>query len=247
MATSNNGGTNRLYWILGAVALAALVIVGMRVGGSVGTVSAPVEIDGLDDPARLVELAQGMVLGDAEAPVTIYEFGDYQCPGCGAFASQVKPLVESAFITDGRAKFVFYDFPLVSIHPNAFLAHRASRCAADQGLYWDYHKKLFDEQRGWSASSSPAGLFVNYADDLDADTDAFESCLKSDAHAEVVTAQMRLGEALGITGTPSVMVSRGEGQATRLADVSFPSIQAAVEGLLQESAATATETEGDAN
>ena len=169
---ANDAGQNRMYWILGAIALVAVVIVATRLGGGMGqAVTAPVEVAGLDDPQVLIDKAQGMVLGDPNAPVTVYEFGDYQCPGCGAFAAQVKPLVESAYVTDGRAKFVFYDFPLVSIHANAFFAARASRCAADQGLYWDYHKKLFDEQASWSGSSSPAGLFVGYAETLGAQTE----------------------------------------------------------------------------
>jgi len=241
VAETKSGGTNPIYWIFAVVALAALAIVGTRLGGGAlgQTATGPIEVEGLDDPGRLVELAQGMVLGDPNAPVTIYEFGDYQCPSCGMFAAQIKPLIESAYVSDGRAKFVFYDFPLVSIHPNAFLAARASRCAADQGAYWEYHRKLFDEQPNWSASSSPVGLFVRYAEAVEIEADDFESCVKSDRHAAVVTAQMRLGEALGVGGTPTVMVSKGEGSANRLADASFPFIQEAVDALLAE------DTEGE--
>jgi len=235
MADTNQGGMNRFYWILGVVALLGIVLVGYRVMSQALSAAAaePVEVEGLDDPERLVELAQGMVLGDPDAPVTIYEFGDYQCPGCGQFATQIKPLMETAYIQDGRAKFVYYDFPLISIHPNAFLAARASRCAADQGGYWEYHQKLFVEQARWSPSASPAGTFADYASDLGLDKGEFEGCLNSDKHAEVVTAQMKLGEALGVSGTPTVMVSRGDGNATRLADFSFGSIQEAVENLLE--------------
>lgn len=244
MADSNQGGMNRFYWILGAVAVVGILLVGYQAMNQALSAAAtePIEVEGLDDPARLVELAQGMVLGDPDAPVTIYEFGDYQCPGCAGFASQVKPLVEAGYVNGGQAKFVFYDFPLTAIHPNAFLAARASRCAADQGGYWDYHKKLFEEQVRWSPSASPGGAFADYAADLGLDKGEFESCLNSDMHADVVTAQMKLGEALGVGGTPTVMVSKGDGQATRLPDGSFPFIQEAVDNLLADEAEATPDT-----
>ncbi len=234
MANAKSGSTNRFYMILGGVAVLGILTVGYQVMTQAMSAAAaePVEVEGLDDPEKLVALAQGMVLGDPDAPVTIYEFGDFQCPGCGGFAGQIKPLIETAFIHDGRAKFVFYDFPLVNIHPNAFLAARASRCAADQGGYWEYHNKLFEQQPRWSPSSSPVGVFTGYAEELGLDDGEFESCLNSDRHADVVTAQMHLGNALGVPSTPTVMVSKGDGNATRLPDVSFPFIQEAVEKLL---------------
>ena len=79
-------------------------------------------------------MAKGVTKGPEDAPITIVEFGDFQCPACGAFAQQVKPQIELAFVESAQAKFVFYDFPIVSGHPNAFLAARAARCAEDQGL-----------------------------------------------------------------------------------------------------------------
>ena len=234
-----SGGVSRFYGIIGAVAVAGLLIVGYQVGfkGMGQAAAAPVAVEGLDDPQVLLQMAQGMVLGDPAAPVTIYEFGDYQCPACGMFALQVKPLVDQAYVVEGKAKFVFYDFPLVQIHPNAFIAARSSRCAADQGqdLYWEYHKKLFDEQGSWSNNGSPVGLFVGYAEALGANKGDFESCLRSDRHADVISAQMRLGEELGVTGTPSVMVSKGDGFADRLQSADFQYIQQAVDALLAES------------
>ena len=134
----------------------------------------------------------------------------------------------------GNVKFVYYDFPLTSIHPHAFVAARASRCAADQDRYWDYHSELFQNQSVWATSASaPLGLFEDYAGELGLDEAAFASCLRSDRHADVVSANMRLGEILGVTGTPSVLVSQG-GQAQRLGDNSFAGIQAAVDAILAE-------------
>lgn len=229
------GGINRLYWVLGGVAVLAVAIFGYTLGTSaLGTAAtAPVELPVMDSE-ELVAMAQGVTTGDPDAPITIIEFGDYQCPGCGAFALQVKPQLELNFVQSGEAKFIFYDFPLTSIHPHAFLAARAARCAGDQDLFWEYHSALFRNQSTWASQQSVVGSFMDYAEEVGADADAFESCLKSDRHAEVVTANMRLGEQLGISGTPTVMMNRAGGTARRLSNFDFASIQQVMEDLQAE-------------
>ncbi|MFQ5536993.1 MAG: DsbA family protein [Gemmatimonadota bacterium] len=226
----------KFYWILGIVAVIGVAAVGYSVGSNrLGTAATePVEVEGLDNMETLVDLAQGVTKGDPDAPVTIVEFGDYQCPGCGAFALQVKPQVELNYVQTGKARFIFYDFPLISIHPHAFLAARAARCAGDQGKFWEYHDLLFRNQSTWAAQQSVMGTYLGYADDLGMDRDAFEACLKSDAYADVVSANMRLGYELGVDGTPTVMISEGRGMAQRLRNFDFASIQRVVEDLLAE-------------
>lgn len=232
-AASGGSDMKKFYWILAVVAVVGIGVVGYSIGSTAlgSAVAEPVDVEGLDDPTTLLQRATPVVLGDAEAPITIVEFGDYQCPGCAAFAMQVKPQIEFAYVEPGTAKFVFYDFPLVNAHPHAFLAARAARCAGDQDRYWDYHMALFQNQGRWSGSANAAGQFISYAEDLGLDADAFEACLKSDRHAEVVTANMRLGRELNVPGTPTVMVSRGQGMARRLNANNFQAIQEAVEAL----------------
>jgi protein-disulfide isomerase len=230
----------KFYWVFGAVAIIGVVAVGYSVGSSaLGTAATePVDVAGLDDMEQLVALAQGVTKGDPNAPVTIVEFADYQCPGCGAFALSVKPQLELSYVQSGKAKFVFYDFPLLSIHPHAFLAARAARCAEDQDRFWEYQDALFRNQPTWSARTEVVGDFIDYAEAMGLDTDSFEACLKSDRHADVVTANLELGEQLGISGTPTVMVSRGGGMARRLANFDFQSIQLAVDAMLESSGST---------
>lgn len=235
------GGGSRwgpLGWVLAAVAVVAIAVLGYGLGSrTFGDMArAPVELD-VESDQELVEIAQGMVRGDPDAPVTIVEFGDFQCPGCGAFARQVKPLVDRRIVDPGRASFVFYDFPLTQMHGNAFLAARAARCAGDQDQFWGYHDLLFQNQTQWSVDSSPAGRFESYAEELSLDMDAFEECLRSDRHARTVTANMRLGEALGVSGTPTIMVSEGQGMANRLRSSDFQTIQQAVEQALADNTA----------
>ena len=239
---------SKFYWILGVVAVIGVGVVGYAVGstGASGTAAtSPVEVPGLDDPTQLVALAEGVVLGDEDAPISIVEFADYQCPGCATFAGVVKPQIQAAFIQSGEAKFIFYDFPLTSIHAHAFLAARAARCAGDQGRFWEFHDALFQNQQEWSFVDDATGSFVGYAADVGLDDDAFEECLRSDRHADVVTANMRLGEELGVGGTPTVMVSRGEGSARRVNSNRFQAIAETVRELQAEAAGASAE-DGDA-
>ena len=230
------GGSDmtKFYWVFGAVAVIGVGSVMYSVGSnSFGTaVSEPIEIEGLDDMGTLAELAQGVTKGDADAPVTIVEFADYQCPGCGAFALSVKPQIDLTYVQTGKAKFVYYDFPLISIHAHSFLAARAVRCASDQDKFWDYQTLIFRNQANWAADAAPIGKFLDYAGDLDMDESAFEACVKSDRYADVVSANMRLAYELGISGTPTVMISAGGGMTRRLNNFDFQSIQSVVDELL---------------
>lgn len=235
------GGSDmrKFYWILAAVAVIGIGVVGYSVGSSAlgNAAVAPVEVEGLDDPQRLVELAQGVTLGDEDAPITIVEFGDYQCPGCGNFARVVKPQIQAGLVDTGEARFVFYDYPIMSIHSNAFLASRAGRCAEDQDRFWEYHDKLFAEQGNWAPMPNPAGDFVDYAEEVGLDRNDFEACLQSDRHADVVTANMRLGEELGVRGTPTVMVSAG-GMYSRAPNVNYQAIRDLVDDLQEQAGIT---------
>lgn len=232
---------SRFYWILGAVAVIGVGVVGYSVGSSaLGTAATePIDLEGLDDMSRLASLAQGVTKGEESAPITIIEFGDYQCPGCGQFALSVKPQIELTYVQTGKAKFVYYDLPLVSIHPHAFLAARTARCAGDQGLFWEYHDVVFRNQASWSSRTDPTADFLDYGDVVGLDADQFEACVKSDAHADVVTANMRLAEELGLSGTPSVMVNRQGGMARRMGNnFDFQSIRNVVDDMLEEPADT---------
>ena len=221
----------KLYIVLGAVAVIGIAVVAYSFGSSTlsGAATAPVPVEGLEDSERLVELASGVTLGAEDAPVTIVEFGDYQCPGCGSFAQTVKPQIQLQLVEQGRAKFVFYDFPLTQIHPHAFLAARAARCAGEQDMFWDYHDLLFRMQPRWSGQASAIGSFQDYAASVGLDEGAFEACLQSDRFADVVTANMELGAQLGVTGTPTVMVNAGG--TVRRVPAGFDAILEAVEEL----------------
>jgi len=234
----------KFYWILGAVAVLGIGAVGYSVGsGTLGKAATePVDVEGLDNMETLVSLAQGVTKGNADAPITIAEFADYQCPGCGAFTLTVKPQLDRNYVQTGKAKLVYYDFPLISIHPYSFLAARAGRCANDQGKFWEFQQVIFRNQSTWTTKTSVEGYFVDYAVEAGADEGVFEACLKSDAHADVVSANLRLAQELGLDGTPTVMISMGRGMARRLMNFDYETISTAVDALIAESAPTPADT-----
>lgn len=227
---------NRAVIVIAAVLVVAIgaFAVNMSSGAPAGTATVPVEFDGIDDMNTLAQVAEPVVQGNPNARVQIIEFGDYSCPACAGFYSTIKPQIELAYGQSEDVAFVFYDMPILNAHPHAFVAARAARCAGDQGMYWQYHGALFENQSAWSlAASTPLGQLESYAADIGADGDQFSSCLRSDAHAQVVTANLELARNLGVSGTPTVMVSDGSGSPQRLAN-DFQAIQRAVVAALGE-------------
>ncbi|HEU0076224.1 MAG TPA: thioredoxin domain-containing protein, partial [Longimicrobiaceae bacterium] len=182
------------YAILGVVALAGIGWLLYQSMGKSKPVVAPVPV--VMDQARLNRV-QGISTGRADAPVVIYEFADFQCPGCGQFASLVSPLIKERLVQPGKVRFVYYDFPLIDAHPNAFLAARAGRCANEQGRFWEFHDVIYGQQSKWSAESDPSGLFVEYAVRAGAQEGPFETCLRSERFAKEVSESMELGKSLG--------------------------------------------------
>lgn len=214
---TGRGSGGAIYWILGGALVLAVLIMGWNVVGSMmdSTVRAPVPI-AYDSPRELLELAEGVERGDPQAPVRIMEFSDYQCPACQDFFRRTKPFLDREYVDEGRALFVYYDFPLYEGHPNAFLAARAARCGGDQDGYWEVHDRIFQTQSEWAGLSDPAGRFERIAADAGLDASEFRSCLRSDRHAEVVSANRILGEQLGVSGTPTIILDTGEGRPVRV-------------------------------
>jgi len=226
VAERNNRNQKRTFVILGMGALAVGFAVWMVTGNGLGSGSAALQptesiltgdMEEMGGVEAFVELAEGVEVGDPEAPITIMEFGDYQCPACQDFASLIKPQIDLQYIQAGIARFVFYDYPR---HNHSFLAHRAARCALDQGnndSYWNFHNRLFARQSAWAVSGSPPmGAFESIADEIGLEVDEFSACLSSERYADVVSANLRLGIESGIMGTPSILVNKGTGPAVRV-------------------------------
>ncbi|VVB54992.1 Thioredoxin [uncultured archaeon] len=141
------------------------------------------------------------VLGNANAPVTIVIFTDFQCPYCGAFETQTFPSIKTNYIDTGKVKLEFHNFPL-SFHQYAQKAAEAAECAKEQGKFWEYHDKLFTNQNALDTTS-----LKKYAADVGLDTAKFNSCLDTGKYASAVQADVAAGTQAGVSGTPSFLVN----------------------------------------
>jgi len=205
---TSGGGTRLFYILLAIVAVAGIASIAYTLKGSGGAATKPVDLSGLENPRQLYEMATAVKQGPDDAPVKVVEFADYSCPACRQFDMQIMPVLKQKFLASGKVQFIFYDFPLIEIHPHSFLAARAARCAGDQGKFWEYQDALFRSQPSWAENqAAPVSDFEDAAAKLGLDKGAFSRCLKSDKYADIVTANRKLAEQLGIDSTPTVLVN----------------------------------------
>lgn len=145
--------------------------------------------------------ADDPVLGPEDAPVTIVEFSDYQCPYCQRYHSETFGQIIETY--GDQVRYVFKDLPLTSIHPDAAPAANAAHCAQEQGQFWAYHDLLFSDQLGLSNNA-----YLSYADSLGFDMDQFTTCLTEDRYGDVVMEDMSILVALNAQlSTPTFFVN----------------------------------------
>jgi len=155
-----------------------------------------------------VAVAVGSIVarGNKDAPVTMIEFSDYQCPFCKRHVDQTVPGLVKDYVDTGKLRYVFRDFPLTAIHPLAAKAAEAARCAGEQGKYWEMHDRLFANQKELQPEKLPA-----HAQAIGLDESKFRECLDQDRYAAAVQKDVDEGTQLGITGTPTVVVGMSDG------------------------------------
>lgn len=158
----------------------------------------PIKVSVDDDPMK----------GNPDAPITIIEFSDYECPFCGKFYTDTLPLIEENYINTGKVNFVYRDFPIQSIHPNAVPTAMAAECADDQEMFWPYHDMIFENKRTWEKQrgQSLVNELVQYAVVLGLDAEEFTVCLESNKHLDEVRNDLQDGQSYGISGTPGFFI-----------------------------------------
>jgi protein-disulfide isomerase len=188
-----------------------LVFIALKVNGLGGVAAVvagdnptPVVAPTAPEPAN-VDMAKLLdddaVNGDKDAPVTIVEFSDYECPFCARFFDQTYSQIKEKYIDTGKVKLIFRDFPL-SFHTQAQKAAEAAECAGEQGKYYDMHDKLFAEGVAGGVAS-----FKGYAKSLGLDTAKFDSCLDNGDMASEVQKDFLDGQQAGVQGTPGFFVN----------------------------------------
>lgn len=141
------------------------------------------------------------VLGDPNAPVSIIEWGDYECPFCKRFYQNTFSQIDEEYIQTGKVKFVYRDFPL-SFHPQAQKAAEAAECAGEQDAYFKMHEKLYT-----SGVEGGVTTFKQYAIELGLNKNEFNTCLDSGVMADEVKNDFEEGQAAGIQGTPGFIIN----------------------------------------
>lgn len=148
------------------------------------------------------------ILGNSNAPITILEWGDYQCTYCYRFHQNTLDTINQGFIQEGKVKLVFKDFPLNG--PDSLLAAEASYCAEDQGRYWEYHDELYKnwggERTGWITRVA----LDKFAQNVNLELEEFNSCLDEKKYQNRVIAIHEFGKEIGIDATPSFLVFNDE-------------------------------------
>jgi len=147
------------------------------------------------------------IIGDLDAPITIVEFSDFQCPFCSRFHEQTLPAIMENYVDTGKVNFVYRDLPL-DFHPNANPASIAAECANEQGKFWEYHDVLFQNQAQWQGLG-PEDFVSNakqFASDIGLESASFETCLSSSEIASAVSQDARDAASYGATGTPTFFI-----------------------------------------
>jgi len=154
--------------------------------------------------------------GQETSTVTLTEYGDFECPACGAFFPLVKQVKEQF---KDKIRFEFKNFPLVQIHGNTTAAHRAAEAASKQGKFWEMHDLLYERQASWRSQgavthtgqqlsgNNPTGIFEGYATELGLDLDQYKADVKASNTIATINADIAKGKEAGVTGTPTFFLN----------------------------------------
>ena len=152
------------------------------------------------------------IIGDPNAPISIIEFSDFQCPFCARFHIQTLPSILEEYVDQGKVKLIFRDFPIQNIHPNALPASVAAECANEQGKFKEMHDELFENQKEWSGveTANAVSLFSQYALEMGLEQEVFDSCLTSGKYIEEIRNDLNDGRTYGVSGTPGFFIGNDQ-------------------------------------
>lgn len=156
-----------------------------------------------------VSIDDDYVLGRTDAPLTIIEFTDYQCPFCKKYFDNVFSKIKSEYINTGKIRYVIRDFPLDE-HPQALLAANAAQCAGEQGKYFEMHDQLFTEQNKWSYQSNALSTFKTYGTKLGLEANKFNACLDSGKYESEIAKDIADAEKYTVLSTPTIFINNSK-------------------------------------
>jgi protein-disulfide isomerase len=154
-------------------------------------------------------LRDGAALGSAEAPVTLEVFSDFQCPVCGAYATDVEPLLVNLYVTTSKLRVVHHDIAFLGrggAGDESVLSASAAACADEQDAYWPYHDWLFANQDGENRGGFSRDRLLAIADEVGLDREAFSACLDRDSIRSAVASETSAAKQLGVKATPTFKI-----------------------------------------
>ena len=185
---------------IGAVLVAiALIYPNLKSAGEITTVEAYPR-----------PMADGTSMGDPNAPVRIDVFEDFQCPACVQYTEEVERRITETYVAGGQVYYVFHHYPFLdrtSVNKESQQAANASMCAAEQGLFWEYHDILFANWNGENAGAFNDRRLGAFAETFGLDMDLFTDCFEENRYRDQIQADFELGTEMGVSGTPSVFVN----------------------------------------
>ena len=197
--------TKQNIWKITTVVLLILVVAFYLKGtGEIATKpSAPTPSAPSPQPEEFADVSvdDDPFIGDENAKIIVIEFSDFQCPFCKRAAETSVKDLRTQYVDTGKIKFVFVDYPL-GFHPEAQKAAEASECAHEQGKFWEYHDKIFENQQSLSVANEK-----QWAKDLGLDSAKFDNCLDSGKYAEEVKKDAADGAKAGVSGTPTFFIN----------------------------------------
>jgi len=188
--------------VVAVIAAIILIVVANRIQGDNNTTTTPIDIP--DHTA----VANGTTLGNADAPVTVYEYSDFQCPNCRDAALEVVPPLDQNYLATGKAKLISKEFAFIG--QESTWAAEAASCASEQGKYWEYYNKLFEEQGGENKGAFKIENLKRFATEIGLNQTDFNTCLDENKYAAEIAADRTEGENRGVTGTPTFFVGQTE-------------------------------------
>ena len=187
---------------------AILAVVGVLGVAAIGwIVSRPVKVIKLDPAAAASVAASGVVIGNPDALVEVVEFADFECPGCGYFATLHAPDIMSRLVATGEIRFRFMDFPLDG-HRNTVAAHNAAACANEQGKFWEMYDRIYQNQDRWNgqAARDPKKVLSQLARDAGVDAKKWDECYDSERMLPQIAANRAEGIRLRVQSTPTFLI-----------------------------------------
>lgn len=202
VTSATRRGPGQGFWI----ALGAATVLGLGVLGYVASRPRTPAARQFD-PNVKVPKPEGYLLGSPSAPVEVTEFADFECPGCGQFATVTEPDVRAKLVQTGQVRMRFIDYPL-PMHKNTWDASLAAACANDQGKFWPMHDAIFANQDRWNgeATSRPRSVLAELAKGIGLDMGRYDACMSADTHRAKIEQHEQYAQQTQVTQTPTFVI-----------------------------------------